>query len=92
MKKHHLFEDYMLLSFHRESLKQILSVPHEVYGAYVSGEQWREILQDDSLLTNNKHTIYVLQLASASGVLRSDKIKFIEQYIRIQKMAGQYPE
>ena len=91
MKKHSLYENYTLLTFNRWEIQQVLAVPLSAFGAFLSPEEWNELESDHCLVTNNEHTIYLLQMANAS-MLVSDKIKFAEQYIMIQKIAGKYPE
>lgn len=91
MKRHSLYENYTLLTFNRWEIGQVLSSPLSMFGAYLSAEEWNELQKDHCLVTNNEHTIYLLQMANAS-LLVSDKIKFAEQYIRMQKMVGKYPD
>ena len=91
MTKHHLHEDYMLLTFTPKEVQQVLSVPYTVFGAFLSLGQWHELVRDLCVVTSNKHTIYLLELV-CSPLLDYYKIQFAEQYIQIQKNIGEYPK
>lgn len=81
----------MLLTFTPEEMKQVLSVPYNVFGPFLPLGQWHELVRDLCIVTSNKHTVYLLELVS-SPLLDYYKVQFAEKYIEIQKNTGNYPE
>jgi len=95
MEHYSLYRDiddyYRLLTFKREEILKLCELSIDDFGPYLTDEQWKSVLKDESLIVNSRrdeHTIYLLQLGSAD-IIAPIKKGFMKVYVGIQKNIGQ---